>query len=222
LLFQYLILTLHLTWLAWKRNTREALTTPGEEGREAVRKIATAHELPPEALEELQRFVTSPVHAKVFDTIQAFYFDRVLLVIATAFLISLALVAPWDPMLRAGIATATSAMFVAALQYLALRRPVAETIPTLLDTAFKIATYLKTPLIVFGHSHHYEQRTLRDGQLYINLGAWAVPNELLNLTDIDRAAIESGEYVLPLYQTPYLILTNTYNNQITVGYWRSD
>lgn len=218
-------MTLRLIWMAWSFSFRRILNLPDEHRQQATQQWADEHNLPIEAVEPLQKFVTPPLHTSIFDTIQALYMDRIFLIAITPLLMTVIFVSPWSPELKSALATAVTVAFVAAFQYLSHRRPISETIPMLFSAAIKISTYLETPLVIMAHSHNFEQRELRDGQLYINLGAWTVPETFLssafqayhtyNTPSSDIPAV-------PAFETPYLIInTSKPPHHFTIGSWSS-
>ena len=179
LFYEFFAMSLRLVMMAWSSSFRRLLQTPQASRKQSMARWASQHNLPVEAIEPLHQFVTPPIHTQLFNTIQALYLDRMFLMVVTSFSMTVFLVAPWSPEVKALLATVTTTVFVTLFQFLAHRRPVSKTIPMLFNASLKIAAYLKTPLIVMAHSHHFEQRELYNGQLYINLGAWTVPEDLM-------------------------------------------
>ncbi len=227
LLFRaFVTMVFQLVLMAWSRSFRELLNKKGTDREIALQRWAKDHNLPVEAVEPLQKYVTPAIHTRLFDTIQALYLDRMLLLATTGFAMTVLLVAPWSPIHKAGLLTATSVGFVATFQYLSKRRPLSETIPMLINAAAKISNYLNTPLVIMAHSHHYEQKQLENGKLYVNLGSWVVPHELIHtapeprplhgLPNTPHTAVDA----VPDFQTRYMMITSQQHpHHCSVGSW---
>lgn len=222
----FLHMTLKLIWMAWSSSFRQILNVPVDTRKQAIQQWAEDHNLPIEAVEPLQKFVTPPLHTRLFDTVQALYLDRMFLMAITPLIMTTIFVSPWTPEFKATLATGFTVAFVATFQYLSLRRPVSETIPMLFSAAMKISAYLETPLVIMAHSHNFEQRELRDGQLYINLGAWTVPETLLTETRTPHTNTQTHPTTptssLPVFETPYLVISTTKPpHHFKIGTWSS-
>lgn len=212
---------------AWNARFRQASALPPQKKQRVFRQIAHQQELPVEAIEPLQQFITVPLHTRFFDTIQALYLDRISLMGITVFLVLVALVAPWAAHWRAALLTVTATGFVATYSRLAKRHPVAGSAPALLGAAYRISSYVNAPLIVFGHSHQFERRWLCENQLYVNIGSWLPPSPsdgaeyktVEELTELPHTPPMEMPSVTN-FETPYLIVTTDKNKHTTsIGRW---
>lgn len=213
---------------AWNARYRHATALPPQKRQVVFRQIAKEQGLPVEAIEPLQQFIQPPIHAGVFDTIQSLYLDRMALVAGTVFGFLVLLVAPWPVYLRAALMTIAAAGFVAIFGVLSKSHPPAESAQQLLSAAYRIASYLHTPLIVFGHSHELERQWLCSDQLYVNIGTWIPPGDHHEAGTQEPQPTEMGlphtpPFAIPsvpVHQTPFLMLTYDGKEQQTVmGYW---
>lgn len=232
------LLFVHITSLvwalvrtAWSSHYRRASALPHHCRQQALRRIAHEQGLPVEAIEPLQRFITVPIHARLFDTIQSLYLDRVALVGLTVFFMLVGLVAPWSAFSRAAFLTLIATCFVGAFSYLSKRHPATQAAPALLSAAYRISSYLRAPLIVFGHSHQFARKWLHQSQLYINLGSW-VPSELVSEEWLTPPLPQDTEALphtppfglssVPSFETTFIMLTTDQGkHSVFVGQWQS-
>lgn len=227
LLFRtFAMMVFQIVFMAWSSSFRSLLNLKGKERQDAIKQWADNHNLPVEAVEPLQQYVTPAIHTRFFDTMQALYIDRMILMAGTAFFMTVCLVAPWTSTVKAGLMTLNAAFFVGAFQYLARRRPLSETIPMLFAAATKISNYLNTPLVIMAHSHHYEQKELNGGKLYVNLGSWVVPHSLLHTAPEPQPKFSLPEtpatamYGVPDFETRYMMITSQQHpHHCEIGSW---
>ncbi len=214
-LMNYFILSWRLIKIAWSREFRKIWSLPPEERQRALDSFANRRNLPSEILEPLGKFVTPPLYYNFFDAIQAIYLDRLLLIVMTSFLLSIAFTSSWHPIVRAALATATSAGFVWGFIYLSRRRPLSQSAPLLFHTAIKLAAFLSTPLIVFGHSHNFTCKPLNQDQFYINLGAWQLHPALI------QSFLDGNTAPLHQFNYPYLkIVAGPDKDQFFLYWWK--
>ncbi len=230
-------LALQLLVTAWNRQFRKTLTMDPKEQEKAFQKISEEQKIELDILRKLKDFSTPPIYDKFFDTLQALYIDRLILLLLTTMIMTFALLVPWNPTIRALIMTMTATLTVYLYTFLARRRPVSESIPGLIYASLQIATLLQVPFVVFGHVHQFQHKKLDDDKTYINIGTWcetALPADKPSLEELKRHPRDKrGDNLIALsnlcegeelsdIHNPYLVLTyDGRRHHVEIGCWHN-
>lgn len=159
----------------WRDHFSDAARWVQKEHERRMALLAEARQISVIKLRALASLQRPPVTRSLLRILAGVMLDRVAM--ATFALIALAalVIARWTPEL--GIAISLLALGVVALSWLWRRaRGAIEPSAALREGAARVAALFPTALVVMGHTHLPEIRTLREGEAahtYVNLGAWA-------------------------------------------------
>src|SRR3954462_2257309 len=122
-------------------------------------------------VEKLLAIVSRPAEQSLFDSMQLFYLDRMLLAIIcllTARTTSLSVHGFWA---KGGALTAGGIVFAALNALLGAQRKT-DAHPMLQRAAERVAQVFDVRYVVMGHSHRPVQEPVGNGAWYFNLGSW--------------------------------------------------
>ncbi|HYS11602.1 MAG TPA: metallophosphoesterase [Myxococcales bacterium] len=120
---------------------------------------------------QLAEIASRPAEQSLFDSMQLFYLDRMLLAIASlaaAWTLSYAVHGFWA---KGGALTCVGILF-AALNALLGKRRRTDAHPMLQAAARRVAQIFDVKYIVMGHSHRAVEEVVGHGARYFNLGSW--------------------------------------------------
>ncbi len=120
---------------------------------------------------QLAEIASRPAEQSLFDSMQLFYLDRMLLAIASlaaAWTLSYAVHGFWA---KGGALTCVGILF-AALNALLGKRRRTDAHPMLQAAARRVAQIFDVKYIVMGHSHRAVEEAVGHGARYFNLGSW--------------------------------------------------
>ncbi len=121
--------------------------------------------------QQLAEIATQPAEQSLFDSMQLFYLDRLLLAaicLVTAVAAAHAAAGVWG---KAGSLTLIGIAFAALNALLGTRRRT-DAHPMLQEAARRVAQVFDVKYIVMGHSHRAVEEPLGNGARYFNLGSW--------------------------------------------------
>jgi UDP-2,3-diacylglucosamine pyrophosphatase LpxH len=119
----------------------------------------------------LAEIASRPAEQSLFDSMQLFYLDRMLLAIVcliTAWMTSLAVHGFWA---KGAALTFVGVLFAALNAFLGAQRKT-DAHPLLQRAAERVAQVFDVKYIVMGHSHRAVQEPVGNGAWYFNLGSW--------------------------------------------------
>jgi hypothetical protein len=122
-------------------------------------------------VEKLRRIAARPGEQSLFDSMQLFYLDRMLLALLCLVFALSTFSAVHGFWLRAGALTAVGILFAALNALLAGNRKT-DAHPMLQQAARRVAQVFDVKYIVMGHSHRPVDEMLGNGARYFNLGSW--------------------------------------------------
>jgi UDP-2,3-diacylglucosamine pyrophosphatase LpxH len=121
--------------------------------------------------QQLAEIASRPAEQSLFDSMQLFYLDRMLLAIIcllTAWTTSLSVHGFWA---KGGALTAVGIVFAALNALLGAQRKT-DAHPMLQRAAERVAQVFDVRYVVMGHSHRPVQEPVGNGAWYFNLGSW--------------------------------------------------
>src|SRR4051812_5140117 len=136
-----------------------------------VRRLLTSFQGTDRQAQLLAEIASRPAEQSLFDSMQLFYLDRMLLAIVcllTAWVTSLAVGGFWAK----GAALTFVGVVFAALNALLGANRVTDAHPLLQQAAERVAQVFDVKYIVMGHSHRAVQEPVGNGAWYFNLGSW--------------------------------------------------
>jgi UDP-2,3-diacylglucosamine pyrophosphatase LpxH len=136
-----------------------------------VRQILARFQGTEKQAQQLVSIAARPGEQSLFDSMQLFYLDRMLLALlclACAISTASAVQGFWP---RAGALTAVGILFAALNALLAGKRKT-DAHPMLQQAAQRVSAVFDVKYIVMGHSHRAVDEALGNGARYFNLGSW--------------------------------------------------
>lgn len=136
-----------------------------------VRQLLTKFEGNDKQAQQLAEIASRPAEQSLFDSMQLFYLDRMLLAVAslfTAWTLAHAVQGLWA---KGGALTCVGILFAALNAFLGKRRRV-DAHPMLQEAARRVAQIFDVKYIVMGHSHRAVEEPVGNGTRYFNLGSW--------------------------------------------------
>ena len=124
---------------------------------------------------KLLAIVSRPAEQSLFDSMQLFYLDRMLLALVCLFGSWAAIASAHGAVAKIGAAVASGIVF-AALNAVLGRRRRTDAHPMLQQAALRIVQLLDVRYVVMGHSHRPVDEQVGRGR-YLNLGSWLNPRE---------------------------------------------
>jgi UDP-2,3-diacylglucosamine pyrophosphatase LpxH len=144
---------------------------PRVERNDHTRQLLTRFEGTEKQAQQLAEIASRPAEQSLFDSMQLFYLDRMLLAIAsllTAWTLAHAVHGFWA---KAGALTCVGILFAAVNALLGKRRRT-DAHPMLQAAARRVAQIFDVRYIVMGHSHRAVEEAVGNGTRYFNLGSW--------------------------------------------------
>ncbi|MFL5405359.1 MAG: hypothetical protein ACJ79O_05795 [Myxococcales bacterium] len=126
-------------------------------------------------VEKLLAIVSRPAEQSLFDSMQLFYLDRMLLALVCLFGSWAAIASAHGAMAKIATAVGCGIVF-AALNAILGRRRRTDAHPMLQQAALRIVQLLDVRYVVMGHSHRPVDEQVGRGR-YLNLGSWLNPRE---------------------------------------------
>jgi len=161
-------------WLkVWRRFARAAdqAIEKVDDGQAAhVRKLLGRVSDDEGAVEKLLAIVSKPAEQSLFDSMQLFYLDRMLLALVCLFGSWAAIASAHGAVAKIGAAVCGGIVF-AALNALLGRHRRTDAHPMLQQAALRIVQLLDVRYVVMGHSHRAVDEQVGRGR-YLNLGSW--------------------------------------------------
>jgi UDP-2,3-diacylglucosamine pyrophosphatase LpxH len=136
-----------------------------------VRQMLARFEGTEKQAQQLLAIASRPAEQSLFDSMQLFYLDRMLLAL-------LCLFCAWSTALTVhgfwttGLALTGVGMLFAALNALLAGKRKTDVHPILQEAARRVAQVFDVKYIVMGHSHRPVDRPVGNGARYFNLGSW--------------------------------------------------
>jgi UDP-2,3-diacylglucosamine pyrophosphatase LpxH len=155
---------------AFARAAEKALA-PKIDPQAHVRQLLSRFQGTEKQAQQLAEIASRPAEQSLFDSMQLFYLDRMLLAVVcllTAWSTSLAVHGFWAKGL--GI-TAVGIVFAALNALLGAQRQT-DAHPMLQRAATRVAQVFDVKFIVMGHSHRAVEEPVGNGAWYFNLGSW--------------------------------------------------
>jgi hypothetical protein len=155
---------------AFARAADKALS-PAVDRNAHVRQLLTRFQGTDKQAQQLAEIASRPAEHSLFDSMQLFYLDRMLLAVACLFLAwSLARGADgfWG---KSAVLTCVGIVFAALNAVLGKRRRT-DAHPMLQAAARRVARIFDVKYIVMGHSHRAVEEAVGNGTRYFNLGSW--------------------------------------------------
>jgi hypothetical protein len=121
--------------------------------------------------QQLAEIASRPAEQSLFDSMQLFYLDRMLLAViclVSAFCAAHSVDGVWA---KAGVLTLVGILFAALNALLGAQRRT-DVHPKLHAAAERVARVFDVRYIVMGHSHRAAEESLGSGARYYNLGSW--------------------------------------------------
>jgi hypothetical protein len=121
--------------------------------------------------QQLAEIASRPAEQSLFDSMQLFYLDRMLLAViclVSAFCAAPSVDGVWA---KAGVLTLVGILFAALNALLGAQRRT-DVHPKLHAAAERVAQVFDVRYIVMGHSHRAAEESLGSGARYYNLGSW--------------------------------------------------
>jgi UDP-2,3-diacylglucosamine pyrophosphatase LpxH len=138
-----------------------------------------------ELAEKLAAISARPGEQSLFDSMQLFYLDRMLLALLSLICAGSAWFSLSGLWARAGAVTLTGIVFAALNALLAEKRKT-DAHPLLREAARRVAAIFDVKYIVMGHSHRPVDESAGNGAHYFNLGSWTgLPREGFPYVQID-------------------------------------
>jgi hypothetical protein len=126
-------------------------------------------------MKKLLALVSRPAEQSLFDSMQLFYLDRMLLALLCLFGSWAAIASAHGAFGKIGAAVGGGIVF-AALNAVLGRQRHTDSHPMLQQAAFRIVQLLDVRYVVMGHSHRPVDEQVGRGR-YLNLGSWLNPRE---------------------------------------------
>jgi UDP-2,3-diacylglucosamine pyrophosphatase LpxH len=136
-----------------------------------VKQLLTRFQGTDKQAQQLAEIASRPAEQSLFDSMQLFYLDRMLLALvclATALLTAHSVSGFWA---KGGALTCVGILFAALNAVLGKRRRT-DAHPMLQGAARRVAQIFDVKYIVMGHSHRAVEETVGNGARYFNLGSW--------------------------------------------------
>jgi hypothetical protein len=136
-----------------------------------VRRMLTRFQGTERQAQQLAAIASRPAEQSLFDSMQLFYLDRMmlaLLCLALAWTTSVLAAGFWA---RAGILTGVGIVFAALNVLLAARRKT-DAHPLLLQAARRVSQVFDVKFVVMGHSHRPVDEQVGRSTRYLNSGSW--------------------------------------------------
>ena len=146
--------------------------------------------------QQLISIASRPAEQSLFDSMQLFYLDRMLLAVLSlvgAWALSFSVHGFWA---RAGALTGMGILFAALNALLGGKRRT-DAHPMLLQAARRVAQVFDVRYIVMGHSHRPVEQAVGNGARYFNLGAWTKGSE-----GFPHVCVENGVAQLRRWRLP--------------------
>jgi UDP-2,3-diacylglucosamine pyrophosphatase LpxH len=121
--------------------------------------------------QQLAEIASRPAEQSLFDSMQLFYLDRMLLAFGCLIAAFCAMTAVHGMGPRLGALTVVGIVFAALNALLGARRRT-DAHPMLREAARRVAQVFDVKYIVMGHSHRAVEETIGNGTRYFNLGSW--------------------------------------------------
>ena len=168
-------------------------------GREALaRRILARFQGTDGQASQLAQVASRPAEQSLFDSMQLFYLDRMLLALfslVAAWTTGMAVQGFWA---KAGALTGVGILFAALNAMLGNRRRT-DAHPMLLAAARRVAQIFDVKYIVMGHSHRAFDESVGNGARYFNLGSWTGG---MAAEGFPHVAVESGTAELRRWKGP--------------------
>jgi UDP-2,3-diacylglucosamine pyrophosphatase LpxH len=155
---------------AFARAADKALS-PAVDRDAHVRQLLTRFQGTDKQARQLAEIASRPAEQSLFDSMQLFYLDRMLLAVfclIAALSLSHAVAGVWA---KAGALTCVGILFAALNAILGKRRRT-DAHPMLREAAQRVAQVFDVRYIVMGHSHRPVEEAVGNGTRYFNLGSW--------------------------------------------------
>ncbi len=161
-----------------------------------VRQLLTKFQGTDNQAQQLAEIASRPAEQSLFDSMQLFYLDRMLLAVAS-------LLTAWSMTFwaKAGALTCVGIIF-AALNALLRKRRRIDAHPKLQEAARRVAQIFDVKYIVMGHSHRAMEERVGNCTLYFNLGSWT-PGR--SSDGFPHVAVTSGSAELRRWKGPPLV-----------------
>ena len=147
-------------------------------------------------VKQLLAIASRPAEQSLFDSMQLFYLDRMLLALICLFGSWFAVSAAQGLAGRIGAAVGIGIVFAAGTALLARMRTT-DSHPMLQQAARRIAQIFDVKVIVMGHSHRVVDEPIGGGARYLNLGSWTNARE-----GFPHVAVEGGVAELRYWKGP--------------------
>jgi hypothetical protein len=164
-------------WRRFARAANRAMSRVDGDGEVAhVRKLLGRFSGDEAQLKQLLAIASRPAEQNLFDSMQLFYLDRMLLALVC-------LIGSWAAVgsahgLAAKIGAAVGIGIVfAAFNALLARTRTTDAHPMLQQAARRVAQIFDVKIIVMGHSHRVVDEPIGGGARYLNLGSWTNARE---------------------------------------------
>src|SRR6267378_2144516 len=151
--------------------------------------------------QQLVSIAARPGEQSLFDSMQLFYLDRMLLAVASLLTAWSVTYAVGGFGAKAGALTCVGIIF-AALNALLSKRRRTDAHPMLQEAARRVAQIFDVKYIVMGHSHRAMAEPVGNGTLYFNLGSWT-PGR--SSDGFPHVAVTSGSAELRRWKGPPLV-----------------
>ena len=146
--------------------------------------------------QQLIAIASRPAEQSLFDSMQLFYLDRMLLALLSlgaAWSLSATTHGFWA---RAGVLTGVGIVFAGLNALLGGKRRT-DAHPMLLQAARRVAQVFDVRYIVMGHSHRPIEQAVGNGARYFNLGAWTKGSEGFPHVCVEHGVAELRRWRLP-------------------------
>jgi UDP-2,3-diacylglucosamine pyrophosphatase LpxH len=141
----------------------------GEKQKDRLQKVAERARVPEPVLEQLARLGHRPAWQSLPRILMTFYLDRMLLLAATALVVTLVWKqARWGWAVGLGFA----ALALVGGNFLLARLREVKPAADLRRVSTHIRELMDAQLVVMGHTHEPHAHPLGDGRWYINIGSW--------------------------------------------------
>lgn len=149
--------------------------------------------------QQLIAMASRPAEQSLFDSMQLFYMDRMLLALLSLGAASL-LSSMMDGFWAKAFALTGVGIGFAALNALLGGKRRTDAHPMLLQAARRVAQVFDVKFIVMGHSHRPLEQAVGNGARYFNLGAWTKAGEGFPHVCIENGVAELRRWKLPTAQ----------------------
>jgi UDP-2,3-diacylglucosamine pyrophosphatase LpxH len=135
------------------------------------KEVDAASPLVQKQVQQLRAIASRPAEESLFDSMQVFYVDRLLLAILCLFCAWSTSQAVHGFWAKGGALTVVGIVFAAVNALLGAQRKT-DAHPMLLQAARRVAQVFDAKYIVMGHSHRPVDEAVGNGTRYFNLGSW--------------------------------------------------